>query len=189
MVEREMPRPSVKRYATDDHRRALRLLAEASDGHTDAVMMAHGFSATLLCDLVEAELVTARRERVRRGGRIIEVVRLRITQTGRKSGLSLMTNKTAQQQPSKPEAANERNDRLLRALGSAKVALLNRSNESHFEQLAVAALADIDAADRARKSSPLNTFSPSDASRAAHRRRPVTSASKKWRGRFSIDRI
>ena len=65
----------------DDVSRALRLLDDAPD--TEAVMvMVHGFSPELLAELIDAGLVTARREHVDRG-RPIEVVRLRITDAGR----------------------------------------------------------------------------------------------------------
>jgi len=46
--------------------------------------MAHGFSDALLADLVETALVTLHRERVELDQRIVEVVRLRITDEGRK---------------------------------------------------------------------------------------------------------
>ena len=67
----------------DDGRRALRLLNDAPDGHTEAAMRAHGFSAELLGFLVEAGLATAHSERTQHG-RWSMVVRLRITDAGRK---------------------------------------------------------------------------------------------------------
>jgi hypothetical protein len=75
-----MPRPA--KHASDDWRRALRLLADAPDGHTEVIMvMAHGFSPALIAGLIKAELVSAHRERA--GRQKIEVVRLRITDKGR----------------------------------------------------------------------------------------------------------
>jgi len=79
-----MPPPSGKRNILDDHRRALRLL-DGQDGDTEAIMLAHGFSDALLANLVEKGLVTAHRERVKRSRRIVEVMRLRITEEGRRA--------------------------------------------------------------------------------------------------------
>jgi len=73
---RKTPKPAA------DVTRALYLLVDAPNGHTEAVMKVHGFSANLIAQLIKAGLVTARREYVDRGKRI-EVVRLRITDAGR----------------------------------------------------------------------------------------------------------
>ena len=129
-----MQRP--KRNVPDEHRRALRLLADAPDGHIEAIMRAHGFDTALLADLVKAELVTARRERVRRGRRIVEVVRLRITEIGQGAFQQQTPGGLVTEEPRERAA----NDRLRRAVGSARIALLNRSDVSVFEALAVAAI-------------------------------------------------
>ena len=119
------------RPSTDSPRlRALRILADSPEGHTITIMMVHGFSAELLSDLIKTELVTARQESITRGEHISDVVRLRITEMG--------------QETLGGGRARKPDDPLQRALRSAKVALLNRSDQC-FEQLAVAALADIDA--------------------------------------------
>jgi hypothetical protein len=66
-----------------DKRRALRLLAAAPNGATEAIMLAHGFTIEMLTVLVRDELATATPETEHAGKRPIEVVRARITDTGR----------------------------------------------------------------------------------------------------------
>jgi hypothetical protein len=66
-----------------ERHRALRLLAGAPLGVTEAIMLAHGFTYTVLDTLVRDGLATATRETVRAGKRPIEVVRVRITDAGR----------------------------------------------------------------------------------------------------------
>ena len=66
-----------------DRRRALRLLADAPEGVTEALMLAHGFRVELLVDLCIAGLAIAKPEHIRAGGRAMEVVRMKIT--GRRS--------------------------------------------------------------------------------------------------------
>jgi hypothetical protein len=60
-------------------RRALKLLADAADGWTEALLLAYGLSAGLIADLVGAGLATAKAERMYAGGRPVEVTRIRIT--------------------------------------------------------------------------------------------------------------
>ena len=62
------------------HRRALKLLVDAADGWTEALLLAYGLSAGLIADLVETKLATAE---TKRGGPV-DVVRIRITDAGRK---------------------------------------------------------------------------------------------------------
>jgi hypothetical protein len=66
-----------------ERNRALRLLAAAPNGATEAIMLAHGFTTDLLVDLVHEGLATATPETVHAGKRPIEVVRVRITDAGR----------------------------------------------------------------------------------------------------------
>jgi hypothetical protein len=66
-------------------RRALRQLASAPEGITEALMLAHGFPVSLLMDLCMGELAIATSERMVAGGRTVEVVRLKITETGRRA--------------------------------------------------------------------------------------------------------
>jgi hypothetical protein len=69
-----------------DQRRALQLLADAGlSGCTESIMLAHGFKIELLAGLVRDGLVIAEPERVRAGGRSIEVVRVLITEAGRRA--------------------------------------------------------------------------------------------------------
>jgi hypothetical protein len=61
-----------------DQRRALRLLATAPNGATEAIMLAHGFTKAMLDALVRDGLATSER-RAMRAGRRIEVTWLTIT--------------------------------------------------------------------------------------------------------------
>jgi hypothetical protein len=71
--------------APNPKRRALAMLAESPDGCTEAIMPAHGFTIELMVDLCIAELAAATPERMVAGGRAVEVVRLRITDAGRRA--------------------------------------------------------------------------------------------------------
>ena len=77
--------PSRRRGPKPDRRRALELLAASPDGCTEALMLAHGFTVELLVDLCIAELAIATPERMVAGGRAVEVVRMKITEAGRRA--------------------------------------------------------------------------------------------------------
>jgi hypothetical protein len=66
-------------------RRALELLASSRDGYTEAILRAYGFSTEQMVYLVQAGLATAHRQRVVAGKRVIEIMRMRITEAGRKA--------------------------------------------------------------------------------------------------------
>ena len=68
-----------------DRRRALELLAASPDGCTEAIMLAHGFTVELMVDLCIAGLAIAAPERMVAGGRTVEVVRMKITESGRRA--------------------------------------------------------------------------------------------------------
>ena len=76
-------RRASKRNA--ERRRALELLAASRDGYTEAMMLAHGFTVELMVDLCIAGLAIATPERMVAGGRPVEVVRMKITEAGRKA--------------------------------------------------------------------------------------------------------
>jgi hypothetical protein len=76
--------PSRAERERTQQRRALRLLADAPEGMTEALMMAHGFNSELLVDCI-AGLAIAKVERMIAGGRTVEVVRLKITEAGRQA--------------------------------------------------------------------------------------------------------
>jgi hypothetical protein len=61
------------------------LLAACPDGCTDALMLANGYTADLLVELIHAGLAVAQPERMVAGGRRIEVARVRITEAGRRA--------------------------------------------------------------------------------------------------------
>jgi len=52
-------RNARKRIPPATRRRALELLAASSDGCTEAIILAHGFTTDFLVDLVRAGLATA----------------------------------------------------------------------------------------------------------------------------------
>ena len=68
-----------------ERRRAFRLLAGEPEGVIEATMLAHGFRVELLVDLCIAGLATATPERTVAGGRRVEVVRMKITEAGRRA--------------------------------------------------------------------------------------------------------
>jgi hypothetical protein len=76
-----MTRPSL----TPERRRALELLASSRQG-VNAELLVHGhrLSRRILAGLVRAGLVAAKREMVMAGGKSVEVIRLRITNVGRR---------------------------------------------------------------------------------------------------------
>jgi len=77
--------PSRAQRERSDRRRALRLLADAPEGVTPALMLAHGFRVDLLVDLCVAGLATTKPEQMRAGRRRMEVVRMKITEAGRQA--------------------------------------------------------------------------------------------------------
>jgi hypothetical protein len=73
--------------AIPDHptewRRALKLLAGSSEGCTETLLMAHGFTGMQIDGLVEAKLATCTTRTVRAGERPVAVTTVRITDAGR----------------------------------------------------------------------------------------------------------
>src|SRR5262249_60331679 len=65
--------------------RVCRYRVVAPEGVTEALMLAHGFPVPLLVDLCIAGLAIATPERMVAGGRPVEVVRMKITEAGRKA--------------------------------------------------------------------------------------------------------
>ena len=70
---------------SDEHHRALALLAENPEGCSRAIMLARGFSLAVLNRLVFAGLATSHIERQERPDKPIEIVRVRITKAGRRA--------------------------------------------------------------------------------------------------------
>ena len=68
-----------------EQRRALELIAGRPGGYTKGRLLADGFTADMLADLVREGLATAQRGTLRAGGRTIKVERYRITDDGRKA--------------------------------------------------------------------------------------------------------
>jgi hypothetical protein len=71
-------------YRAATRRRALIVLAESLDGCTEAIMLAHGFTAELLVELVQEDLATVITERGG-GSKSLEVIRFKITEAGRRA--------------------------------------------------------------------------------------------------------
>jgi hypothetical protein len=80
--------PRTRKHFLNPSRRrcALELLADCQqEGCSEAVMLAHGFTVEQLVELVRSGLATAMPQRIRAGGKVIEVATLRITEAGRKA--------------------------------------------------------------------------------------------------------
>ena len=71
-------------FAAEQHR-ALRLLAGAPLGATEAMMLAHGFTEQILARLVRDGLATAATGSIHAGGRSMKVTWLRITDAGQRA--------------------------------------------------------------------------------------------------------
>jgi len=68
-----------------EQRRALELLASSRHGaNEELLVLGHGFSCRMLAGLVRRKLAAAEREVVKAGGKTIEVVRVRMTEAGRR---------------------------------------------------------------------------------------------------------
>ena len=89
----EPPRPMRSPYQIPNRRRAksggsrrrvLELLA-SPDGCTEPLLLANGFSADLLIELVRAGLVSAQVEGMMAGDKRVEIARARITEAGRQA--------------------------------------------------------------------------------------------------------
>jgi hypothetical protein len=74
-----------KRIPPATRQRALELLAALRDGCTEAIMIAHGFTVDVLAGIVRAGLAMANVERMVAGEKRIEVIRVRITEAGRRA--------------------------------------------------------------------------------------------------------
>jgi hypothetical protein len=76
--------PRHNKRAPSPKRCALELLADAPEGVTEALMLAHGFPVPLLADICIGGLAIATLDRMVAGRRTVEVVRLKITAAGRR---------------------------------------------------------------------------------------------------------
>ena len=74
-----------RRLPKPDRERALTLLASSPDGATETMLLAHGFTANLIAELVDAGLATAASQRLGAAGREITIIRVRITDAGRQA--------------------------------------------------------------------------------------------------------
>jgi hypothetical protein len=71
---------------TAEHRRALAVLVGSAEGCTESLMLAHGFTRSILDDLLRAELAREREVRIIAGkNRTVEIARVYITDTGRRA--------------------------------------------------------------------------------------------------------
>jgi hypothetical protein len=78
--------PPQEPSLSKEQRYALALLDSVLHGVTeDQLALVHGFDRDMIAGLVHAGLATRRRETIETGGRTIEVVRLIITDAGRRA--------------------------------------------------------------------------------------------------------
>ena len=73
------------RGMSGEQRRALDMLAGSPHGFTEAALRAHGFTVGLLAKIVRTGLAVAKPEIVKAGGRTLIMLRLRITDAGRRA--------------------------------------------------------------------------------------------------------
>jgi hypothetical protein len=81
-----MAAPPREPSLSDEQRHALALLDSVLHGVTeDQLALVHGFDRDMIAGLADAGLATRRRETIETGGRTIEVIRLIITDVGRRA--------------------------------------------------------------------------------------------------------
>jgi hypothetical protein len=73
-----------KSHLTPKARSALELLAVDRRGLTETLLRTYGFTLRMLAGLIRAGLATAQRQTVKAGGQAIKVIRIRITEAGRR---------------------------------------------------------------------------------------------------------
>jgi hypothetical protein len=76
---------AMTRPSSGEQRRALGMLAGSPDGCTEGALRAHGFTVRLLTGMVRAGLTVAKPEIVKAGGRTLSMLRLTITEAGRRA--------------------------------------------------------------------------------------------------------
>ena len=74
-----------RRHPRPDRERAFTLLASSPGGATETMLLAHGFTAKLIAELIDAGLATAAPQRLGMPGREITVTRVQITDAGRQA--------------------------------------------------------------------------------------------------------
>jgi hypothetical protein len=74
-----------KSRLTPKARWALELLAVDRRGLTETLLRTYGFTLRMLAGLIRAGLATAQRQTVKAGGQAIKVIRIRITEAGRRA--------------------------------------------------------------------------------------------------------
>ena len=70
---------------TLSERQALMFVAAAPDGVTVELLRAHGHPRETLAELLASGLVTKTTERAKAGGQTIELVRVKITEAGKRA--------------------------------------------------------------------------------------------------------
>jgi hypothetical protein len=81
-----MAMPPQEPSLSNEQRRALALLDSVLQGVTeDQLALVHGFDRDMIAGLADAGLATRRRETIETGGRMIKVVRLIISDVGRRA--------------------------------------------------------------------------------------------------------
>ena len=83
--DKKPPAPSTRRISLEGCRALEMLATSGPTGATEAIMLAHGFSARLLTSMVKGGLVTVAIGTMRAGARLMQVRRLGITDAGRRA--------------------------------------------------------------------------------------------------------
>jgi len=78
-------KPSQQRHLGHKARQVLELLSVDQRGIAEALLLTYGFTRDLLAGLIRTGLATAQRQRVKVGSNAIEIVRVRITEAGRRA--------------------------------------------------------------------------------------------------------
>jgi hypothetical protein len=69
-----------------EQRRALAMLATGGhNGETQPFLVAHGFGGAMITELVNRSMLIMTLEKIRAGGKMIEVAKVRITEAGREA--------------------------------------------------------------------------------------------------------
>jgi hypothetical protein len=75
----------LKKPLTHARRRALKVLANAPEGYTEAMLLARGIGARFVAEFVRDGLASERTERVKMSNRTVDVVRIQLTDLGRQT--------------------------------------------------------------------------------------------------------
>jgi hypothetical protein len=90
--DRRQARRNGRRPKKPRRRQALELLSGCPDGCAEGILLANGFTADLLVELIRLRLVSAHAERMVTDGKVTQAARLGITDEGRRALASDTSN-------------------------------------------------------------------------------------------------